>query len=286
MEMAIYLNGVFESVLDEIIDAQTSLQGLTCYLQPYSSSAIVKLKKTLPTQLTPILLYISTSKKLDFISYQAKIVGWQDKRAIDSKSLMTLNEHIRKCQPKETDIYMETYSGKQCVNLISVIEMTKLITPIHVSTLKKISDSTPLRVRSTAGGWSYVKPLPKWVGHIKPNTIQEEYEEEFQSELKKLHGLSEKELMEKASEAPRYPEQIQIISKVYKRNPAVAAAVLKRANGVCECCGQKAPFIKASDNNPYLEIHHIVPLAEGGEDSVKNAQAACPNCHREKHFGR
>jgi hypothetical protein len=28
-----------------------------------------------------------------------------------------------------------------------------------------------------------------------------------------------------------------------------------------------------------------VPLARGGEDTVENAVAVCPNCHREAHFG-
>ena len=35
----------------------------------------------------------------------------------------------------------------------------------------------------------------------------------------------------------------------------------------------------------FLETHHIVPLSEGGADSVKNAAAVCPNHHREAHYG-
>lgn len=61
--------------------------------------------------------------------------------------------------------------------------------------------------------------------------------------------------------------------------------VLRRANGVCEQCGDKAPFIRRSDNIPYLEVHHKVMLSEGGEDTVVNAHALCPNCHREVHYG-
>lgn len=58
-----------------------------------------------------------------------------------------------------------------------------------------------------------------------------------------------------------------------------------RANGYCEGCENPAPFIRPSDGTPYLEVHHIVPLAEDGEDTVENAIALCPNCHREVHFG-
>ena len=71
----------------------------------------------------------------------------------------------------------------------------------------------------------------------------------------------------------------------YARNPDVVAEVLERANGVCECCKNAAPFIRASDGTPYLEVHHIDFLANGGEDTVTNAEALCPNCHREKHYG-
>jgi 5-methylcytosine-specific restriction protein A len=57
-----------------------------------------------------------------------------------------------------------------------------------------------------------------------------------------------------------------------------------RAKGLCEACGCKAPFIRISDGTPYLEIHHIEPLADGGDDTVKNATALCPNCHRRAHY--
>lgn len=73
--------------------------------------------------------------------------------------------------------------------------------------------------------------------------------------------------------------------EVFDRNPDVVAVVLQRANGNCECCKKPAPFIRKSDNTPYLEVHHTIPLAAGGDDTVKNAEALCPNCHREKHYG-
>lgn len=33
------------------------------------------------------------------------------------------------------------------------------------------------------------------------------------------------------------------------------------------------------------EVHHKVPLSAGGDDTVENAIALCPNCHRKAHFG-
>jgi len=36
---------------------------------------------------------------------------------------------------------------------------------------------------------------------------------------------------------------------------------------------------------PYLEVHHVVPLAKDGSDTPENTVAICPACHRELHFG-
>ncbi|MCF5216690.1 HNH endonuclease, partial [Pseudomonas syringae] len=54
---------------------------------------------------------------------------------------------------------------------------------------------------------------------------------------------------------------------------------------VCSLCNQKAPFKRKKDQSPYLEVHHRKRLADGGEDTVANAIAVCPNCHRKAHHG-
>lgn len=90
---------------------------------------------------------------------------------------------------------------------------------------------------------------------------------------------------ERLEQANKYPEQIEIKSRGFRRNADVIVSVLNRANGVCEKCKKQAPFMRKKDNTPYLEVHHKKQLSEGGEDSVKNAIAVCPNCHRELHFG-
>ena len=70
----------------------------------------------------------------------------------------------------------------------------------------------------------------------------------------------------------------------YIRDPNVVAWVLKEANGHCEVCDEPAPFLR-DNNQPFLEAHHVVPLAEGGPDIISNAVGCCPNCHRELHHG-
>jgi 5-methylcytosine-specific restriction protein A len=78
------------------------------------------------------------------------------------------------------------------------------------------------------------------------------------------------------------PGKSHVSTTVYHRDPVIAATVKKRANGLCDLCGRPAPFNRAN-GLPYLEEHHLVRLADGGDDSIGNAVALCPNCHRKMH---
>ena len=60
-------------------------------------------------------------------------------------------------------------------------------------------------------------------------------------------------------------------------NPVISEFVRMRASGKCEFCRCDAPF--NYKGKPYLELGHIVPVSEGGKDSVYNIAALCPNCH-------
>lgn len=69
-----------------------------------------------------------------------------------------------------------------------------------------------------------------------------------------------------------------------QRSSEIRAYVLRRAEGVCELTGQDAPFHRAN-GEPYLEVHHIRKLSDGGLDHPVNCAAITPNAHREIHFG-
>lgn len=279
---ALYLNGVYESVLHEIIIAQKENPNLICYLQPYKQQRIVYLDESKPTPKKPIQLYISTTTNLEQVSYRATIVGWEDKQTIPPQRLDELNKHIQHYQPKEEEIY-QIYEGKRLKNLISVISLELLPYPFPVSDLIKTVDCTSYQTRSMSGGWAPVIEIPNWLGHLQP---REQLEVDFVDEVKTAQALSSEARLEKLSQAPRIPEKVQVISTAYRRSPYVVAEVLARAKGICERCGKDAPFRRKSDGTQYLEVHHWVPLAAGGEDTVENAKAVCPNCHRELHFGK
>ncbi len=73
--------------------------------------------------------------------------------------------------------------------------------------------------------------------------------------------------------------------KRHDRIPTVSAIAKLRAGFKCEVYGcNYNPFIGLY-NIPYVEVHHIKRLADGGEDTLKNTACLCPNHHREIHFG-
>jgi 5-methylcytosine-specific restriction enzyme A len=113
---------------------------------------------------------------------------------------------------------------------------------------------------------------------------QVESEQAFQAAVAQSLN-NNKSRAERLAKAPRIPAQYIIGQVVFRRNPDVVAAVLERANGQCEICSNPAPFLRASNQAPFLEVHHTVRLADGGQDTVDNALAACPNCHRKAHHG-
>jgi 5-methylcytosine-specific restriction protein A len=73
------------------------------------------------------------------------------------------------------------------------------------------------------------------------------------------------------------------IGLVRIRAEAVRRYALVRAAGRCEACGNEAPF--ATKRGPFLEVHHVYRVSDGGPDHPAYVAALCPNCHREVHFG-
>lgn len=109
-------------------------------------------------------------------------------------------------------------------------------------------------------------------------------ERELAQEVAKSEQSSPSDRQKRLQTAPRKPERIIVTTTAFRRNADVIAEVLFRARGTCEKCQQPAPFIRRSDGSPYLEVHHKIQLATDGEDTVENAIALCPNCHRASHF--
>jgi predicted restriction endonuclease len=73
---------------------------------------------------------------------------------------------------------------------------------------------------------------------------------------------------------------------VYERDPLVVAIARKRADHRCEVRNCAHLSFETADGFAYVEIHHIDPLADGGEDTIENVACLCPLHHREVHLGK
>ena len=90
-----------------------------------------------------------------------------------------------------------------------------------------------------------------------------------------------KKALSSSTDSPTVKERQAIIRL---RSNAIRLYALKRANGICEACGEPAPFVD-KDGRPYLEVHHIRRLSDGGPEHPDWVAALCPNCHRRAHHG-
>jgi 5-methylcytosine-specific restriction endonuclease McrA len=117
---------------------------------------------------------------------------------------------------------------------------------------------------------------------VKP---EQELKREFESELTAARKRSSEQRKRRLAIASKIPKKIMVLTTVFVRNPDVVEETLALAKGKCGGCKKPAPFRTRREGRPYLEVHHKRQLADQGEDSVENAIALCPNCHRKAHFG-
>lgn len=107
----------------------------------------------------------------------------------------------------------------------------------------------------------------------------------FQMEVRRSGRDTQTARLARLAIAPSLPTRTTTTVTTFARNPDVVVEALFRAKGDCQGCGNSAPFLKRSDDMPYLEVHHIIPLANDGPDTLENVIALCPNCHRKAHHG-
>ncbi len=118
------------------------------------------------------------------------------------------------------------------------------------------------------------KLLAKVEGHRSPPVVA--------FEIAVREGIRQKDLAKPDGDIN--PARKRIAVTRFSQNAIVKAWVLQQAAGRCEGCERPAPF-SGVDGLPYLELHYMRQLMEGGADTVSNAVALCPNCHREIHHG-
>lgn len=106
----------------------------------------------------------------------------------------------------------------------------------------------------------------------------------YDTSLDEMYDSSLKDLRKHAlAAAVESVSAKEIHTKYRERSRIIKVYALKRADGICEGCGQPAPFHKL-DGIPYLEVHHIKKLSDDGPDDPTMVISLCPNCHRRAHY--
>ena len=99
-----------------------------------------------------------------------------------------------------------------------------------------------------------------------------------------LNNLDAPQLREAARQAATAHASTKEVKTTYRyRSAAIKKYARARANGICEGCRKEAPFTTTA-GVPYLEVHHVRSLSDGGPDDPRYVVAICPTCHRRAHY--
>lgn len=90
-----------------------------------------------------------------------------------------------------------------------------------------------------------------------------------------------------SKKAPKYQQSKR---QTYQRDIHLNEFVLQEKNYCCEINKEHPTFLRQSNNTPYMEIHHLIPMCyqdqfEYSLDVPANMICLCSNCHREIHYG-
>ena len=126
-------------------------------------------------------------------------------------------------------------------------------------------------------------PEDKLYAVLDPNSFSDRTYKYIRSVAK--HEERMMRLRELAYEGANESPGIKVSESIRReRREIIKIYAHDRSKGICEACESNAPFI-SRNGKPYLEVHHINALADGGADHPCNVAAICPNCHRRIDHG-
>ncbi len=79
------------------------------------------------------------------------------------------------------------------------------------------------------------------------------------------------------------PEKKEYIVETHARNRGWVKQAKQTLGWYCLYPGCSNSFTK-EDGMPYIEVHHIIPLYQGGDDGIWNLSIVCAHHHRMAHY--
>lgn len=227
-----------------------------------------------------LVLKNTLRRNSDYHKLKIDYKGYADNKKIISKNLLEVPD----CLVKVPDSVACHVLHENVIETLSY-----LVEPNRSFILYAIQNTIQLPSMNKAHSPGFISYLSTFCSKAIPNPLYIISEKEFymiqEKEERQARQLSTNELEKRANDNSSLHERTNITSLKYKRNPYIVEYTKRIANGICQDCKQPAQFLNKTTNEPFLETHHIIPLAEGGMDTIENTIAVCPNCHRKRHFG-
>lgn len=122
--------------------------------------------------------------------------------------------------------------------------------------------------------WIGSQPETKWRDSSRI-LVYDESESEYQDSIHEL------DMIKLTKSEPK---------DVYQRDRRKALKRISLAKYQCENKCRRDLFVSRSTQTPYLEAHHLIPMALQKDtlislDTLSNIYCLCPHCHREIHLG-
>lgn len=112
-------------------------------------------------------------------------------------------------------------------------------------------------------------------GEVEPSFSQANREIDL---LKRLIG-------EDSKNVAQTPEVQDRVRRIRKRNIRAVRALKALYQGRCQLTGEEFIF-QQRNGSYYCEVHHLIPLGDGGDDDPKNMIVVSPLIHRMFHHAR
>lgn len=112
----------------------------------------------------------------------------------------------------------------------------------------------------------------------------------FKSQVIAFAGLilvSSKTMDDVEKSLPKEGKEILVTESRYERNPINRSICLESKGYRCSVCGINMEEMYGEIGKGFIEVHHIIPVSEYGEerliDPLKELVPVCPNCHAMLH---
>lgn len=116
----------------------------------------------------------------------------------------------------------------------------------------------------------------------------EEYEDaQLNAKLSYVEEVEEQVFIQQPKRKPA--KRRTAAGESYPRNVVESLLAKRKSNYTCEMNDAHFTFISAADRQPFVEAHHLIPMAaqdyfDNTIDFADNIVILCPNCHRKIHY--